>query len=62
MKFGIIYIHIYTCVTHIYVCMYIYQSRRKNEHCFFLIKNGAKGEESFQMQSKIQDFKVMSDI
>jgi hypothetical protein len=35
MKFGKIYIY-RTCI-----CMYVYFTKGKNEHCFLFIKNGA---------------------
>jgi hypothetical protein len=59
MKFGIIYTYIY--IHHIYVCIYISVGAKKII-VFLKLKMVLDGEYSFEVQSKIQDFKVVSDI
>jgi hypothetical protein len=60
MKGGIIYVYVYTCIQHIHACICI-SLRAKINNDVFQLKMLLDGELSFEMQSKIQDFKVVSD-
>jgi hypothetical protein len=57
MKFGVIYIYIH--IYNIYMYVYIYISLRAKMSTVFLIKYGGTWQQSFEMWSKIHDFKVV---
>jgi hypothetical protein len=61
MKFGI-YIYMYIYIYATYICMFVCLRRSKNEHSFSLIKKDSRWGVIFEMQSKIQKFKVVSNI